>query len=56
MSEGGRESQSMAFFMTPGIELLYSGVTRSRPAEAAILSFRSATAEGMPLASSRSPS
>ena len=28
MSSAGRDSQSIAFFKTPGIELLYSGVIR----------------------------
>jgi hypothetical protein len=36
MSAGGRVSQSIAFLKTPGIELLYSGVTRSRPSRDAI--------------------
>ena len=56
MSVAGRDSQSIAFLNTPGIELLYSGVTSSRPSAAAIASFNSATAGGMPADASRSPS
>jgi hypothetical protein len=46
----------MAFFSTPGIELLYSGVTIRRPSAVAILLFSSCTVFGMPSASSTSPS
>ena len=31
MSAAGLDNQSIAFLNTPGIELLYSGVARSRP-------------------------
>jgi len=55
MSAGGRVSQSMAFLKVPGIELLYSGVTRSSASAAAMRSFSSATLEGIPFAST-SPS
>jgi hypothetical protein len=54
MSDGGRDNQSIAFFATPGIELLYSGVAISRPSAAAILSFSACTGAGTP-ASSTSP-
>ncbi len=53
---GPRESQSMAFLKTPGMELLYSGVTSSRPSAATIFSFSTVTASGMPLSASTSPS
>ena len=56
MSSGGLDSQSIAFFRTPGIELLYSGVTIKRPSVAAILVFNSSTIVGMPSAASTSPS
>ena len=55
-SAGGRDSQSIAFFATPGRLLLYSGETSSKPSAAAIASFSCATAPGIPEASSRSPS
>ena len=55
-SLAGRESQSMAFLNTPGIELLYSGVTSSTPSAAAIRSLSVRTASGRPLSASRSPS
>ena len=55
MSAGGRVSQSMAFLKVPGIELLYSGVTRSSASAAAMRSFSSVTREGIPFAST-SPS
>ena len=41
----GREAQSMAFLSAPGIERLYSGVTKSTASEAAIASL-SARASG----------
>ena len=56
MSLAGRDSQSIAFLKTPGIELLYSGVTRSRPSAAAIASFSATTGAGMPSLASTSPS
>ena len=56
MSAAGRDSQSTAFFITPGIELLYSGVTNSSPSAAAMPSFSACTVAGMPSAASRSPS
>jgi hypothetical protein len=55
-SEGGRVIQSMAFLNTPGIELLYSGVTRSSASASATRSFSSAARAGMPCAASTSPS
>src|SRR3954469_7863433 len=41
----GREAQSMAFFRAPGMERLYSGVTKSSASDRAIASF-SARASG----------
>ncbi len=55
MSAGGRDSQSIAFFSTPGTELLYSGVAIRRPSAAAIWSLRVYTDSGMPSAASKSP-
>ncbi|MNC89721.1 hypothetical protein D3C83_56990 [compost metagenome] len=55
LSSGGRDSQSIAFLNTPGMELLYSGVTSSSPSAAATLSFSNFTAAGAPAAST-SPS
>jgi hypothetical protein len=52
ISSDGLESQSIAFFRTPGMELLYSGVTIKRPSAATILFFNSWTAGGIPSASS----
>ena len=51
-----RLSQSIAFFITPGIELLYSGVTSSSPSAAAMRSLSAVTAAGMPCSLSTSPS
>ena len=51
-----RESQSMAFFATPGIELLYSGVAINSPSAEVILSLSACTAFGTPVDASRSPS
>src|SRR5687768_1184080 len=48
MSACGRVSQSMAFLNTPGIELLYSGVTSSRPSAPATRSFNAFTGAGIP--------
>src|SRR3954465_13639528 len=45
-SAGGRVIQSIAFLKTPGIELLYSGVTRSSASAAATFSFSSAARGG----------
>ena len=56
MSLGGRDSQSIAFLSTPGIELLYSGVTSRRPSAPAIRSFSSVTGSGIPRSRSTSPS
>ena len=56
MSAGGRDSQSIAFLKTPGIELLYSGVTISSASAPTIASFKAATAGGIPSAASTSPS
>ena len=56
MSDGGRLSQSIAFLKTPGMPLLYSGVTSSSPSAATISSFSAATAPGMPSVASTSPS
>jgi hypothetical protein len=55
MSKEGLVIQSIAFFSTPGTELLCSGVARSRPSEPATRSFNSCTAAGTPSLSSRSP-
>ncbi len=55
-SAGGRDSQSTAFFTTPGMLLLYSGVATSTPSAAAIFSFSARTAGGLPSRVSRSPS
>ena len=38
-SAGGRDSQSMVFLNTPGMLLLYSGVTSSTPSAATTASF-----------------
>ena len=43
MSSAGLDTESNAFFRTPGIELLYSGVTIKRPSVATILVFNSCT-------------
>jgi hypothetical protein len=43
MLAGGRVSQSIASLKIPGIDFLYSGVTRSRPSARAIRSFKSRT-------------
>ena len=56
MSAGGRESQSITFFTTPGIELLYSGVTISNPSLPAIASLSTRTGSGIPCSTSTSPS
>src|SRR5712692_6613020 len=56
MSAGGRVSQSMAVLNAPGIELLYSGVTSSRPSAEAMRSLSSAARAGIPCAASTSPS
>ena len=56
MSAGGRDSQSIAFLKTPGIELLYSGVTISSASAPTIASFKAVTAGGIPSAASTSPS
>jgi hypothetical protein len=56
MSAAGRDSQSMTFLSTPGMELLYSGVTSSNPSEEAIFAFNSVTAGGRPCDASTSPS
>ncbi len=53
-SFGGRVNQSNAFLKTPGIELLFSGVTIKRPSADAIRFFRSSTTVGTPSASSTS--
>ena len=50
LSSGGLDSQSNAFFRTPGIEFLYSGVAIKRPSVAAILVFNSCTMSTWPLA------
>jgi SulP family sulfate permease len=55
VSAGGRDSQSMTFLATPGMPLLYSGVTSSSPSAAAIASLSTVTAAGN-ARSSRSPS
>ena len=56
MSAAGRVSQSIAFLNTPGSELLYSGVTSSRPSAATTRSLSFTTASGSPCAASTSPS
>lgn len=56
MSLAGREAQSMAFLNTPGMPLLYSGVTSSSPSAPVIAALNAVTAAGMPSAASRSPS
>jgi hypothetical protein len=43
---GGRETQSSAFFNTPGIDALYSGVANSTASASAIAAFSSVTAAG----------
>src|ERR1700690_2015565 len=43
-----RETQSMAFLSTPGIDQLYSGVTNSTPSAARIASASSLTGAGKP--------
>ena len=45
----------MAFFKTPGTELLYSGVARIKPAASAMAFFHSAARLGTPSAVSTSP-
>jgi hypothetical protein len=50
LSSGGLDTQSNAFFRTPGIEFLYSGVAIKRPSVAAILVFNSCTTSTWPLA------
>ena len=47
----GRDSQSMVFLNTPGMPLLYSGVTSSTPSADTIASFSWLTLAGMPCAS-----
>jgi len=39
ISLGGRDSQSIAFFATPGMPLLYSGVAGSKPSAASLQRF-----------------
>jgi hypothetical protein len=56
MSESGRESQSIAFLNTPGNELLYSGVTSSKPSVATMRSLSFTTVSGEPCVASTSPS
>jgi hypothetical protein len=53
-SAGGREIQSTAFFSTPGIEWLYSGVTISSPSAASNNFFIAVTSAGKS-SRSRSP-
>jgi hypothetical protein len=43
-----RESQSIAFFRTPGIDQLYSGVTNRTPSAARIAAARSLAGPGKP--------
>ena len=47
---GRREIQSIAFFRTPGIEWLYSGVTMIKPSAARMASAARVTTGGMPSA------
>ena len=56
ISDAGRDNQSIAFLNTPGMPLLYSGVTSSRPSQARIFAFNACTASGTPSAASTSPS
>jgi hypothetical protein len=56
MSSEGLDSQSMAFFRAPGMELFYSGVTIKRPSVAVIFFFSSCTVAGIPSDASTSPS
>ena len=42
----GRETQSSAFFRTPGMDALYSGVAMSTPSASANARFRRCTAGG----------
>ena len=46
-----RETQSIAFFSTPGIDQLYSGEQISTPSAARIAAARSLTGPGKPLLS-----
>ena len=46
LSGNGREAQSSAFFSTPGIDPLNSGVEMSTPSASAIASRRRATGSG----------
>ena len=46
LSGKGREAQSTAFFKTPGMEALYSGVLKSNASAAAISSRRFRTEAG----------
>jgi len=55
-SFAGLDSQSMAFLNTPGIELLYSGVTSRSPSARAIASRNPVTAAGGPGSASTSAS
>ena len=55
MSADGRDSQSMVFLNTPGMLLLYSGVTSSTPSAPTIASLSCVTVAGIPCAST-SPS
>ena len=52
--EPPRDSQSVAFFSTPGIEKLYSGQAITMPSAARIRASRSRTACGLPVAVSSS--
>jgi len=55
MSDDGRDSQSIAFLNTPGMPLLYSGVTSNTPSAATMACFNCVTVAGSPWAST-SPS
>ena len=48
---GGREAQSIAFFSTPGIPKLYSGVTMRSASARRMADFSAPTGSGSPLAS-----
>ena len=45
-SPQGRDAQSIAFFWAPGIDRLYSGVTKRIASERRIASFRATAAGG----------
>jgi hypothetical protein len=50
-ASGGREAQSIAFFSTPGMPRLYSGVAIRSASAPRIASFSATTGSGSPAAS-----